>query len=139
MRPEEDWIDSVCRAFGGTAIYAHAWIYDGVADPIENPEQYLATYRQHNKEVCDYFGDRRGDDLLVMDITNGDGWEKLCPFLSEPVPWLPFPRGKITEGWWRELDSGQKLKRALIFYSRKMVIHYHHGRLLERIRMKMMD
>jgi hypothetical protein len=136
VRPEEDWIDSVCRTFGGKDIEAHAWIYDGVADPLEDPEHYLKTYRQHNQEVLDYFGERRGDDLLVMDVTKGDRWEKLCPFLGDPVPWLPFPRGKITEGWWRELDSTQQLKQVLVHYTRKAVIHYRHGRLLRRIRMK---
>jgi hypothetical protein len=26
-----------------------------------------------------------------MDITAGDGWEKLCGFLGMPVPDAPFP------------------------------------------------
>ena len=138
VRPEEEWIDSVCRKFGGTAIEAHAWIYDGIADPLANRERYLAKYRQHNRDVLDYFGNRRGDDLLVMDITKGDGWEKLCPFLGEPTPWLPFPRGKITERWWRELGLDQQLKHLLLDYSRKTVIHYQHGRLLRKIWMKLM-
>lgn len=138
VRPEEAWIDSVCRVFGGTDIKAHAWIYDGVADPLEDPEHYLARYRRHNREVLDYFGERRGEDLLVMDVTKGDGWETLCPFLGDPVPWLPFPRGKISEGWWRNLGSGQRLKHVLTHYTRKVVIHYRHGRLLKRIWMKLL-
>ena len=29
--------------------------------------------------------------LLVMNITAGDGWELLCPFLGVPIPSEPFP------------------------------------------------
>ena len=28
---------------------------------------------------------------LVMDITDGDGWEKLCTFIDKPIPDQPFP------------------------------------------------
>lgn len=137
LRPEKEWIDSVCRKFGGRSIEAHAWIYDGVADPLVNPECYLAKYRQHNRNVLDYFGDRRGEDLLVMNITQGDGWEKLCPFLDKPIPWLPFPRGKVTEEWRRKLGLSERVKYLLLDYARKTVIHYRHSRLLRKIWMKL--
>jgi len=26
-----------------------------------------------------------------MDMTQGDGWEKLCPFLGNAIPETPFP------------------------------------------------
>jgi hypothetical protein len=26
-----------------------------------------------------------------MNLVEGDGWEKLCPFLGVPVPSVPFP------------------------------------------------
>jgi len=35
---------------------------------------------------------QRPDDLLVMDIPAGDGWEQLCAFLALPEPDAPFPR-----------------------------------------------
>jgi len=136
VRPEEEWIDSVCRKFGGRTIEAHAWIYDGVGDPLNDRERYLRKYRRHNRNVLNYFGDRRGDDLLVMDITKGEGWGKLCPFLGEPIPWLPFPRGKVTEQWLREKSLYQQLKYVLLDYSRKTIIHYRHDRLLRKIWMK---
>ena len=37
------------------------------------------------------------DRLLVMDITAGDGWDKLCPFLDLPVPTTPFPFRNKTD------------------------------------------
>jgi len=54
------------------------------------PEAWLAGYRRHTARVMEYFAERP-QDLLVMNIAAGDGWEKLCPFLGKPVPPLPFP------------------------------------------------
>lgn len=52
--------------------------------------RFLDVYDRHYKNVLDYF-EGRPNDLLVMNICNGDGWELLCPFLSEPIPNMPFP------------------------------------------------
>ena len=49
---------------------------------------YKKKYLDHNECVV---RDVPGERLLVMDITAGDGWEKLCGFLGLPVPDLPFP------------------------------------------------
>jgi len=29
--------------------------------------------------------------LLVINIFDGDGWDKICSFLNEPIPNVPFP------------------------------------------------
>ncbi|MDX1486301.1 MAG: sulfotransferase [Alphaproteobacteria bacterium] len=55
-----------------------------------DPGMWRAAYERHVDAVQAYFADRP-DDLLVMDICDGDGWEKLCPFLGRPVPARPFP------------------------------------------------
>ena len=49
---------------------------------------YKKKYLDHNECVV---RDVPVERLLVMDITAGDGWEKLCGFLGLPVPDLPFP------------------------------------------------
>ena len=41
------------------------------------------------ERVADYFHDR--DDLLVMRVTEGDGYDLLCPFLGVPTATEPFP------------------------------------------------
>ena len=41
-------------------------------------------------EIKKYFRGRP-DDLLVMNICAGEGWDKLCPFLGLPVPKRSFP------------------------------------------------
>ena len=48
------------------------------------------VYDQHYQSVIHYFKDRP-NDLLVLDICNGDGWEKLCPFVNKPFVDFPFP------------------------------------------------
>jgi hypothetical protein len=48
------------------------------------------VYERHVREVEDYFR-RRPQDLLVLDICAGEGWEKLCAFLEKPVPAGNFP------------------------------------------------
>ena len=89
IRPPEEWIRSVVNHFSEKETPMRQWIY-GVGHPRENEELYLARYNGHNSEVTEYFKDRP-QDLLVLRITAGEGWEKLCPFLGEPVPATPFP------------------------------------------------
>jgi hypothetical protein len=56
---------------------------------VFNEDKYRAAYTKHLNDVMDYFKDK--DNLLVMDICAGDGWEKLCPFLNQPIPTNKFP------------------------------------------------
>lgn len=56
-----------------------------------NAERMSYIYDLHIHNVREYFKDKPGA-LLILDITNGDGWEKLCPFFNLPVIAEPFPR-----------------------------------------------
>lgn len=49
---------------------------------------YKKRYLEHNARVQAQVPAHR---LLVMDITAGDGWDELAPFLGLPVPAIPFP------------------------------------------------
>ena len=60
---------------------------------LNNRERMSYVYDLHIKNVKEYFKDRP-EDLLIMNIFEGDGWEKLCCFLSKPVPDIPFPHKK---------------------------------------------
>lgn len=55
---------------------------------VEDRCRYV--YDLHYRNALEYFRDRPGD-LLVIDVTAGEGWEKLCPFLDLPVPEQEFP------------------------------------------------
>ena len=61
-------------------------------------KEKLEWKKSHYNERKKYFKDRL-NDLLVMNICNGEGWEKLCSFLNKPVPDVPFPKENITENY----------------------------------------
>ncbi len=50
----------------------------------------LQEINNHNKKVVAYFKDKPSQ-LLIMNIIEGDGWDKLCKFLNKPIPIKPFP------------------------------------------------
>ena len=50
----------------------------------------IVTSMQHHIDVLSYFRNRP-EDLLVLNIFDGDGWEPLCRFLGNSVPDAPFP------------------------------------------------
>tara|TARA_R110002073_G_scaffold289878_8_gene454800 strand:+ start:10830 stop:12257 length:1428 start_codon:yes stop_codon:yes gene_type:complete len=54
------------------------------------PERFSWVYDRHVRDVMEYFKDRP-NDLLVIDICNGEGFDKLAPFLDRPLPAQPFP------------------------------------------------
>lgn len=89
VRDPDLWIDSVIRHFGNKETEMRKWIY-GVGSPVGNENIFLDRYRAHQRDVINYFADRP-NDLLVMDLRAGDGWDKLCPFLGHAVPAHPFP------------------------------------------------
>lgn len=86
--------------------------------PIKNPEEdflrwqernyvygsaiaseflYRKKYREHNERVIQKIP---AQQLLVMNITAGECWEKLCFFLNIPIPLIPFPHlNKLDINW----------------------------------------
>lgn len=53
-------------------------------------DKFKNGYEDFHNKVFEHFKDRE-EDLLVMNIVNGDGWEKLCKFLRKEIPDIPFP------------------------------------------------
>ena len=91
-RDEQRWINSVVNHFGNRHTDMRQWIY-GKGYPEGNEGIYLEKYKNHYREVLDYFKDRK-EDLLVVDWENGEGWTELCAFLNVPIPDKPFPHAK---------------------------------------------
>ena len=90
-RPSDAWILSMVKDFATTETPMRRWIYgENAGCPEGNEDIYIARYERHNREVLEYFEDRP-DDLLIIDIPQDAGWEKLCKFLGHPVPNEPFP------------------------------------------------
>ena len=86
------------------------WIY-GVGSPLGNEEIYVWRYEEHNAAVVEYFA-KRPPDLLVLDVTKGDGWPLLCGFLGLDVPDVPFPHENSKEDRERKKKEIESLRWA---------------------------
>ena len=51
---------------------------------LENISDKMEEIEMRNKEIIDYFRDNKSK-LLVMNIIEGDGWEKLSKFLEKTI------------------------------------------------------
>lgn len=88
-RDPEKWYRSCYNHFYDETTAIRDYIY-GDGRPLGNEENFKKVYLQHIADVKEYFKNRP-DDFLIMDLAAGDGWQKLCNFLNEPVPDIPFP------------------------------------------------
>ena len=117
VRDEESWYNSVSRHIGDLRSAEHEWIYGrGKGLPKDHKENTLAIYTQHNLDVIHYFSDRK-EDLLVVDFTQGDGWEKLCAFLDKPIPEVPFPHANNYKTS-KKMEEG--LRKDFKFFRKKV-------------------
>ena len=53
-------------------------------------EGFEAAYDRFTVGVREYFRDRP-EDLLILDLSRGQGWNELAPFLGRAIPQIPFP------------------------------------------------
>lgn len=102
-RNPRSWIKSVYRYFGSYEAAAEVWIYGGVGTPINNRHRFVKRYKQHNREVRDYFKNRP-DDFIEIDFSKGHGWKEICAFLGDDIPETPFPRSNASGSWQAELQ-----------------------------------
>ena len=107
----ESWIEMakyVARAKGGGTRNREGVIKGTVPHRAENrfmmygichfDEKIMReTHERHNREIIEHFKGR--DNLLMMNIVAGDGWNKLCPFVGKPIPEIPFPHKHKTGAW----------------------------------------
>jgi hypothetical protein len=78
--------------------------------------KYWKAYQRHQNEVLEYFSDRP-DDLLVLHICAGEGWEKLCPFLGLDIPVTAFPHehtGQKLTSWNNRVEEAWATLETLI-------------------------
>ncbi|MCF8112073.1 MAG: hypothetical protein K9J85_11380 [Desulfobacteraceae bacterium] len=104
LRDSESWIKSQVRHFGRQETPMRRWIY-GVGCPEGNEAIYLKRFEEHNEGVMKYFRERP-QDLLVLDLAKGDGWEKLCSFLGADITESEFPHANKAID--REIESKDK-------------------------------
>ncbi|MBI3903493.1 MAG: hypothetical protein HY306_11245 [Nitrosomonadales bacterium] len=102
MRDEDEWAASLQRLYASLpAPSPHTQLRDMVrlvsyGTVNFHGERFRRIFREHNDAVREYFRNRP-ESLLVMDVTAGDGWDVLCPFLGEQVPQSDFPRLRSPE------------------------------------------
>jgi Sulfotransferase domain len=90
VRDVDSWIDSRRRHVERNRRRELADTYHGGNTRIDE-DLWRSQWRTHMDRVQTYFGDR--DDLLTLNILDGDGWDRLAPFLGRSVPDVAFPHG----------------------------------------------
>lgn len=88
VRDVETWLDSRRRHVEKNVERKARGDYTGSYLTVEL-DDWRDQWVEHHRRVAEHF--RHRDDLLVMNITAGDGWELLAPFLDQPIPLEPFP------------------------------------------------
>ena len=105
IRNEESWLDSVRSHIDKNpwwwpfsslkkhykAMVLRKFVYGSMRF---HKNVYLQAYRRHNQAVIDYFA-HRPNDLLILNICNGEGWEQICPFVSKSIPNERFPSTNV--------------------------------------------
>lgn len=101
IRPEDAWWESIRHHFNVRYPISHGDVDDVRFDirtvvygsVVAKEHLFRKKYREHNSRVI---ATVPRDQLLVMDITKGDGWAELCAFLERPEPREPFPHENRT-------------------------------------------
>jgi hypothetical protein len=57
-------------------------------------EEILNEAEKRNNEIINYFKEKP-NQLLILNIINGEGWKELCTFLKKEIPNFPFPHKNI--------------------------------------------
>jgi len=96
-RDEASWISSCLRYYRGRRIRPmRQWMFGEHADPSSSDgamHAWLDAYRHHNAAIHAHFKGE-SEHFLILNVSSGDGWEKLCPFLEIAPPEKPFPHLK---------------------------------------------
>lgn len=88
-RDRDSWLRSRAHHVERNIVRHAKGEYTGTFLTVDH-EGWMDLFRNHEERVRAHFADRP-DDLLVMDIPGGDGYEPLCSFLGLPQPSDPFP------------------------------------------------
>lgn len=121
-REPESWIRSHEAHFSAVRLRNHPYLLWRRRYSQRKKQKTLKRYLDRNRAIKSYFQDRP-DDLLIMNVCRGEGWEKLCPFLGIPTLDEPFPRENVTE----------TKDRSTIAIWRSLIAHWK-SRLVTRVR-----
>jgi len=107
IREREGWLKSCKKQFtpklAENQSDAHKYLFlDLYGTDVFDEQKFSRGYEKFVGEALKFF-ESRPHDLLVIDITAGQGWEKLCPFLGKPIPDVPFPKANVTRVRWIDM------------------------------------
>ena len=94
IREKLEWLNSCKRHFADSSDDHDYLRMDLYGTTTFDKEKFSNAYDKHLQDVCSYFKNRKSD-LLIIDISNGEGWEKLCPFLGKEIPNIQFPKQNV--------------------------------------------
>jgi hypothetical protein len=120
-RDVDAWYKSCLNHFYDETTPIRDYIY-GDGKPLNNELVFKKVYLKHIEDAKTYFKDR-SNDFLIVDFSKGDGWEKLCAFLNEPVPSVDFPHA--NKGLYTKNPKGLK-KQLWLMYKQIYKFLYHH-------------
>lgn len=100
-RDVDSWIESHKKvrfnknipAVGSVRDFYRTLLYGVVSF---SDQRFRWVHFDHHRRVLEYFSGARSEDLLIVDIAAGEGWEKLCPFLGFPIPDKSFPKRNVS-------------------------------------------
>lgn len=109
VRDRQGWLKSCMKQFSPRFAAAQSepnrrLFEDLYGTNVFDEARFSAGYDRFVADVRDYFKDRP-DDLLILNVTAGEGWEKLCPFLGQAVPDMPFPKANVTQIRWMKMEE----------------------------------
>jgi 3'-phosphoadenosine 5'-phosphosulfate (PAPS) 3'-phosphatase len=109
VRDMEGWLNSCKKQFtqklADKQNEAHNQLFMDLYDSTVFDEQkFRKGYEDFVNGVFQYFADRP-QDLLTLNVSAGDGWETLCPFLGKPLPDIPFPKANVTQIRWMNIND----------------------------------
>lgn len=93
-RDATSWINSFKWLLGNSSTPMSRWFY---GTENGNTDKYVERYVAHQAEVKEYFQDRP-QDFLILNLGEGNGWQKLCDFLDKPIPAEAYPTLHTREG-----------------------------------------
>lgn len=109
VRDMEGWLQSCKKQFtqklSDKQNEAHNRLFLDLYDcTVFDEQKFRKGYEDFVKGVFQYFSDRP-QDLLTLNVSAGDDWEKLCHFLGKPVPDIPFPKANVTKIRWMKIND----------------------------------
>jgi hypothetical protein len=117
VRDMDGWLHSCKKQFtvnhAKAMNEAHERLFlDLYGTTVFDEDKFRAGYERFVQGVMAYFSERP-QDLLILNVTGGEGWEKLCAFLGKPVPDMPFPKANVTRIRWMDIHALAGLGREV--------------------------